>query len=43
MLYYEITFIRFFNPNQFDLVDVLVNPRINGKKIMSRLIIKKKG
>ena len=38
-----ITFIRFFNPNQFDLVDVLVNPRINGKKIMSRLIIKKKG
>lgn len=38
-----ISFIRFFNPNQFDIVEILGKPKIDGKNKMSRIIIKKKG
>jgi hypothetical protein len=37
-----ITFIRFFNPNQFNIHGVLNVPILNGKKKNSRIIISKK-
>ena len=37
-----ISFITVFNPNQFDLVGLLGKPKINGKGLASRLIIRNK-
>ena len=37
-----ITFIRFFNPSQFNLHGVLSTPILDGKRKMSRIIISKK-
>jgi hypothetical protein len=37
-----ISFISRFNPSQFDLVGILNHPKINGKGMMSRIIIKRK-
>ena len=38
-----ISFIRYFNPNQFNLHGVLSVPILDGKRKMSRIIISKKG
>ena len=38
-----IRFITIYNPKQFKLVGILNHPRINGKNIMSRLLIQKIG